>query len=722
MENALFTHFGYKEFRPLQREAVDSLLQGKDTFVLLPTGGGKSLCYQLPALLKEGTAIVVSPLIALMKDQVDALTTNGISATLLNSTLSTEELDKRKEEVRAGKYKLVYVAPERLLTTPFLRMLHSIPLSFFAIDEAHCISEWGHDFREEYRGLRILKERFPSTPIIALTATATPQVRMDILNQLTLDDPAVFTGSFNRTNLHYEVRPKSGQFASLMEFLRSRKGESGIIYCLSRNKTEQLATALQAEGIKALPYHAGLESTLREKTQDKFDKDKIEIICATIAFGMGIDKSNVRFVVHYDLPKNLANYYQETGRAGRDGLPSSCILYYNQADSSRHSYFIEEKVGLERQRAYQELEEMIQFAESKECRRRTLLGYFGEAYNEDNCGACDNCISDQQYSLLDVTEDAQKFLSCIARVREKFGLSYIVKVLRGSKDDRILQFRHHLLPTYGIGAELSKKKWEELGAQLISEEYVMRDLQNYGVLRITAKGWQTLRDRTPVHLKQAVQHESELTQSAEGPLNRALFEELRSVRRNIADSLNLPPYVVFSDATLQEISTTLPLTPEQLLGITGIGPHKQRQFGKAIIDTVRVFINHHPEVQALEKKSIIDSKREKKESLKKGTSLLTPSLLETKKLFTEGNGPREIAEQRSLSISTVYEHLSQLIESKSISDIESLVKKDRLRKIETVFAEVGLEFLRPAKEKLGDDISYEELKIVRAWIKSQEQA
>src|SRR5881275_1539764 len=467
-------HFGYDQFRPLQREIISDALAGRDVFVLMPTGGGKSLCFQLPALIRDGLTIVVSPLIALMKDQVDALQTSGIPATYLNSTLDREEAKARWRGLRRGHYRMLYVAPERLMLDAFLERALNWHIAQFAIDEAHCISEWGHDFRPEYRELKKLRKHLPDVPIMALTATATERVRVDIIKELKLRDPRAYVASFNRPNLTYRVIPKTTAYEQLLAFIRSRPNDSGIIYCASRKSTESLARNLNEDGVSAKPYHAGLTNAERTKHQDAFLRDDVRVITATIAFGMGINKPNVRFVIHYDLPKNLESYYQETGRAGRDGLPSECILLFRPSDVAKQLHFIDEKSEKEARIARAQLQQMVHYAETRECRRATLLEYFGETFSQVPCDGCDNCLEPRE--TFDGTVHAQKFLSCVYRIHEKhgfgFGLNHVVDVLAGADTEAIKQRGHDELSTYGIGGDVKRTVWLAIGRELLRLGFV----------------------------------------------------------------------------------------------------------------------------------------------------------------------------------------------------------------------------------------------------------
>ena len=507
LAGTLKKHFGYDQFRPLQREIIRDALAGRDVFVLMPTGGGKSLCFQLPALMREGLTIVVSPLISLMKDQVDALQTSGIAATYLNSTLDRQEAKARWRGLHRGEYRMLYVAPERLMLDTFLERALNWNIAQFAIDEAHCISEWGHDFRPEYRELKKLRTHFPDVPVMALTATATERVRMDIVKQLKLREPRCYVASFNRPNLTYRVVPKSAPYEQLLEFIRSRPNDSGIVYCASRKSADSLARNLSEDGISAKPYHAGLTSAERTKNQEAFLRDDVRVITATIAFGMGINKPNVRFVVHYDLPKNLESYYQETGRAGRDGLPSECVLLFSASDVAKQLHFIDEKSEPEARIARTQLQQMVHYAETRDCRRMTLLGYFGETLSEQSCEGCDNCLTPRE--TFDGTIPAQKFLSCVHRIHAKsgfgFGVNHVVDVLRGADTEAIRQRGHNELSTYGIGRELKRDAWQAIGRELLRLGLIECAPGKFATLTLTQAGRDALRHRTPITLTKQIE-------------------------------------------------------------------------------------------------------------------------------------------------------------------------------------------------------------------------
>jgi ATP-dependent DNA helicase RecQ len=601
--------FGFDSFRPLQEEIIRSALAGRDVFALLPTGGGKSLCFQLPALTREGLTVVVSPLISLMKDQVDALQASGIAATFLNSTLTASETATRMLGLRSGEYRLLYVAPERLMLSGFLANLKDWNVNQIAIDEAHCISEWGHDFRPEYRQLTRLRDLFPQTPVMALTATATTRVRSDILKQLSLRQPNCYVASFNRPNLTYRVLPKNSAYKQLLRFVNARPDESGIVYCQSRNSTEVVATSLKADGIQAEPYHAGLDAKTRATNQEQFLRDEVRVICATIAFGMGINKPNVRFVVHYDLPKNIEGFYQETGRAGRDGLPSECLLLFSAGDAVKYSRFIDEISNEhERKIARKQLRDMVELAESAECRRVALLRYFGEHFSEPNCRACDNCLTPRE--TYDGTVEAQKFLSCVYRLREKsgidFGVNQVAEVLTGAQSEKVLKWDHHLVSTYGIGKEHSRAAWILIGRELVRLGYVRQWAEKFNVLQVTDEGRRALKEREPIFLAKPItppkaeklvgEKKYRSRDYGVGGIvcDEKLFDRLRGLRKKIADERSLPAYIIFSDVSLRQMARYYPTTEAEFARINGVGERKLADFGKMFMDSISRYLSKNP--------------------------------------------------------------------------------------------------------------------------------
>jgi ATP-dependent DNA helicase RecQ len=592
LEAYLKHFFGYDQFRPEQRKIIENALADRDLLVIMPTGGGKSLCFQLPALLKPGLMIVISPLIALMQDQVDALQDNGIGATYLNSSLSPKEVQEREKQIFENKIKLLYVAPERLLGDRFQdffhRLITQIGVSAFAIDEAHCVSEWGHDFRPEYRQLSQLRQQYPKIPIFAFTATATQRVQKDIIDQLKLHKPSVHLTSFNRPNLYYEIIPKEKRsYEQLLKFIKTLKG-SGIIYCMSRKMVDEISDRLQEDGIKALPYHAGMGDENRRINQTQFIRDEVRIIVATVAFGMGINKPDVRFVIHYDLPRNLESYYQESGRAGRDNDPAKCLLFFSFGDLKKIEYIIQQKAPSEQQKSRQQLRQIVDYSEGLACRRTIVLRYFGEDF-PGNCGNCDNCCYPKP--LEDWTIEAQKFLSCVARCKERFGMMHIIDVLRGSRKQKVEQYQHHLLSTYGIGKDRTLDEWKQLGVFLIHQGFLDETTDGYSVLKLNLYSWEILRKQRNISI--AIRSKiKEKTDSRDNPRAREaelLFESLRSLRQRIAKSQGIAPYVVFADSSLKLMAQSKPITLEEFAMISGVGSYKLQQYGEQFVKEICAF-------------------------------------------------------------------------------------------------------------------------------------
>ncbi|MBW4055951.1 MAG: DNA helicase RecQ [Proteobacteria bacterium] len=589
IHHTLKTVFGFHEFRAPQQDVIERVVAGEDVFLVMPTGGGKSLCYQIPALHRDGVAIVVSPLIALMKDQVDALQDNGVRAACLNSSLTSDEAHQVLRQVHNNELDLLYVAPERLLLPDFLNTLSGLRLALFAIDEAHCISQWGHDFRPDYVKLGQLRNAFPDVPIVAMTATADPETRKDIVNQLGIHQARVFVAGFDRPNITYTVIPKHKPFVQLTRFLQGRNDEAGIIYALSRKRVEQIAEQLVQAGFSAAAYHAGLSDRERSRVQNAFRRDDLRIVVATVAFGMGIDKPNVRFVVHYDMPKSVESYYQETGRAGRDGLPSEALMLFGMGDVMTARSLIENSDNAERVRVeIQKLNAMVAYGEALTCRRRALLSYFGDQ-REHDCGNCDVCTDPPQ--RFDASQHARKALSCVYRVGERFGVRHVIDVLRGAKGQRITDLHHDKLSTYGIGADLSAVEWENIFRQLIHLGYLVQDFTRYGVLGLSVASRPVLKGEKQVILglpREAIKpvEKSKRRRGAVDPLHQAMFDSLRILRKQIADGANVPPFVVFSDATLLEMASSKPRDEREMLSVTGVGEHKLSKYGAAFLSVI----------------------------------------------------------------------------------------------------------------------------------------
>ena len=583
--------FGYKDFRPYQQEVIEALIDGHDLFVLMPTGGGKSLCYQIPALHRPGVAIVASPLISLMKDQVDALNANGVRAAFYNSSLKAAEARKTLARLHDNSLDLLYVAPERLMSDSFIERMQDIKIALFAIDEAHCISQWGHDFRPEYRQLGRLRQLLPGPPIIALTATADPHTREDILKGLGLTGARTFVTGFDRPNIRYTVVDKIKAAAQLRDFLAAHPGEEGIVYALSRKRVEAIANDLNKAGISAAAYHAGLSDDVRQEAQNAFQHDDIQVIVATVAFGMGIDKSNVRFVVHYDLPKNIESYYQETGRAGRDGLSAEALLFFGYGDIVIARSLIEQGYNQERKRIeLHKLNSMVAFGEAQSCRRRILLGYFGDKLGRD-CGNCDICLNPPQQ--IDVTEEARKALSCVYQVGQRFGMGHILEVLRGSKNQRLIQLGHDRLSTYGIGADRPREFWAALLRHLINQGFLLQDIANYSILSLTGEAGPLLRGEQAFimpepRLRAPVKKEkSRRKPVGDREYDQNLFEKLRKLRKEIAVELGVPPFVVFSDTSLVEMAALRPRNDGEMLDITGVGKYKLEHYGPRFLKVLQ---------------------------------------------------------------------------------------------------------------------------------------
>lgn len=596
LPDLLKRYFGYDAFRPLQREIMESTLAGRDTVAILPTGAGKSLCFQLPALAREGVTLVVSPLIALMKDQVDALTASGVPATLLNSGVQGAEVSRRRAGLAQGDYKLLYAAPERIMTEGFLKELREWNVTAIAVDEAHCISEWGHDFRPEYRQLAKLRDHLPGVAFLALTATATEQVRGDIVRQLKLRDPEVFLASFNRPNLSYSVIPKDKATRQVCEFVRGRPNDSGIVYVQSRKSAESIAEALSGEGIAAVPYHAGLSAEERSANQEAFLRDEARVVCATIAFGMGINKPDVRYVIHADLPKNIEGYYQETGRAGRDGLSSDCLLLYSRGDLVKNLKFLDEMMDpAAADLAAKQMRKMANFAEGTECRKVALLGYFGERWEGENCGSCDICV--QPREEWDATKQSQMLLSCLFRIRQKSGfatgLSHAIEVLVGANTERVRKWYHDQLSTYGIGKEISRAEWASLGRQLMGLGLIEASQDSYQTVTVTSAGMAALMNRAPIMLTRSPavvagsSSKAKLSRVGVLPCDEGLFSQLRQLRKRLADEKGVPPYVVFGDVSLREMARSYPQDESEFLSISGVGRQKYADYGRVFMGAIR---------------------------------------------------------------------------------------------------------------------------------------
>ena len=725
IEQVLKQHFGFEAFWAGQREIVEQVLAGRDAFVLMPTGGGKSLTYQLPALLMPGLTIVVSPLIALMQDQVDRLRANGIAATFINSSLSGSERFQREQAAAHGAVKLLYVAPERLMGQNFLYFLDEIQsnvgLSLLAVDEAHCVSEWGHDFRPEYRQLGRLRSRYTKVPMLALTATATERVRDDILEQLRLYEPYTHIASFDRPNLYYEVRPKhKGSYGELVQLLREQGDASVLVYCQSRKSVDDLSEALRREGIRALPYHAGLTSEQRNEHQMRFIRDDVPVLVATIAFGMGIAKPDVRVVIHYDLPRNLEGYYQESGRGGRDSLPAQCILFFGYGDRVKVEYVIEQKTDeQELLLAHQQLRQVVTYCESNGCRRRALLAYFGETLPGENCGNCDNCL--RSVTLEDRTIDAQKFLSCVARTKERFGMRYIIDVLRGANTQRIRDYGHDQLSTYGIGKEQSVDEWQYLGRALLQQGLVSEETTDMRpVLKLNALSKEILRRQREVQI--AVRSVStaarkEKVDESVPALNAdsaRLYYHLRNLRKQLADERGVAPYVVLPDTTLRVMAQQRPQSLTHFGQIPGVVKSKLEAYFTIFTSEIRAYCEQHNLAMELIPE---DGTKKEIRAAAEPVAQSSATRLVTLEMYQKGMSIEEIARERNLKLGTIMSHIGELIEQGEIVDFERVMRPERYEVIVKAWQQVEGEALKPVKELLGEEYSYDEIRLVRSMMR-----
>ena len=711
LQEILKVHFGFDTFKGDQEAIIRNLLEGKDTFVLMPTGGGKSLCYQLPALVMDGTAIVISPLIALMKNQVDAMRNlseeDGI-AHFINSSLNKTSIDLVKADILSGKTKLLYVAPESLTKEENVDFLKKVKISFYAIDEAHCISEWGHDFRPEYRKIRDIVKEIGLAPIIALTATATNKVRDDIKKNLGIQDAKDFKSSFNRPNLYYEVRPKTKNVdKDIIKFIKSNPGKSGIIYCLSRKKVEELAEILQANDISAMAYHAGMEAAARSKTQDAFIMEKIDVIVATIAFGMGIDKPDVRYVIHYDIPKSLEGYYQETGRAGRDGGEGQCIAFYNSKDVQKLEKFLEGKPLAEQDIGRQLLAETTAYCESSVCRRKLLLHYFGENYEEDNCGNCDNCLNPKKQ--VEAQQLLETVLECILAVKENFKADYIIDMLLGKETSEITDHMHDDLEVFGSGSDEEEKTWNAVIRQALIAGYIKKDVENYGLLKITDEGRDFLKNPKSFMIVEDKEFEDDET---EGPMRGGgsfavdpeLYSMLKDLRKKLSKHLQLPPYVIFQDPSLEAMATTYPVTIDELQNIPGVGAGKAKRYGQEFIDLI--------------KRHVEENEIERPEDLRVRTvankSKLKVSIIQSIDMKVALD---DIAISKGIDFDELLTEIEAIVNSGTKLDIdyfiESVMDDDRAEDIYEYFRESESDSIDDAIDELGDDYSEEEIRLVR---------
>jgi len=708
LHHALKHFFGYDEFRLTQLPIIESVLNAEDTLAIMPTGAGKSICYQLPAMLLPGITIVVSPLIALMKDQVDALTANGIHAAFLNSSQSQDEQQRVVKEAQNGTIKLLYIAPERIPANSetFFAFLKKLNPSLFAIDEAHCISSWGHDFRPEYLKLAVLKKQFPGIPVIALTASADKVTQQDILTRLELHHPRIFISSFNRPNIHYFIQPKRNAFGHILEYLKKHKDDSGIIYALSRASTEDIAGRLHEAGVKAAHYHAGMDAGERSRVQEAFLRDEYRVIVATIAFGMGIDKSNVRFVIHNDVSKNIEGYYQETGRAGRDGLKSDAILYYSAGDIMKLRKFAEIEGNPQQSAISQKkLKLMQEYCEHEGCRRQFLMQYFGEQFPA-YCGSCDYCLSSLEEK--DATIDAQKLLSAISRTGERYGAGYIIDFLRGSASEKI-QPAHKELKTYGIGKDLKKEQWQWMIQQLLYNRFLDKTDDQFTTLRLNEKSWKILKGESQLKLVIKKEKEKVAEEAEEFDYDRALFDQLKGLRLDMAEREHVPAYNIVSDKTLVELATYFPQNFNELQQISGFGDYKISRYGASFLEVIKEYAGEHKLVSKMHFKQ---PKRERKERSERPAKPAANSTMQaTFNMFNDGMSVGEIAVQRSLAPTTIETHLAAYVAAGEL-DIYRFVTKEKLDKIIATIKMTGqASALKPIKDLLDDDYTYGEIRV-----------
>ncbi|MBN2738754.1 MAG: DNA helicase RecQ [Spirochaetales bacterium] len=711
--------FGFNEFRPNQKEIIENILSGRDVFVIMPTGGGKSLCFQLPAKIMTGVTVVISPLISLMKDQVEAALENNIQARFINSSLDFSAITGIYQQIMAGKVDLLYISPERLANENFYKRLKQMQIALFAIDEAHCISQWGHDFRPDYLRLSCLKDDFPNVPRAAFTATATHKVQEDISKRLALRDPLVVRASFNRPNLSYQVARKEEVQAQIYDFITQRPGQPGIIYRTTRKSVADLSNYLNQRGISCLPYHAGLSPEEREQNQDAFNKDEVQVMAATIAFGMGIDKSNVRFVVHGDLPKNIEGYYQETGRAGRDGEKAHCLLFYSPKDLGKINFFIDQITKKkERDMAYKKLSQMVELATSHSCRRRQLLAYFGEHYEKDNCESCDICQGD--FKTQDITRDAQIVMSAIVRTRENFGANHIIDLVFGANTKRIRELNHQEIKTYGKGSDKSKSHWRYIIDELLSANALEQTLDQYPVLKLTQKGNDILFNGVLVSAMVPVFSRLEKKSNMPGTAaSSGLLEHLKQFRKDLAKEQKVPPYVIFSDKSLKEMAEKQPVDNQSFLRISGVGEMKLQKYGDLFIEQIRIFTNTSgtPESSPMWQMSASAAALNSKSIAKRPPGASTRDSID---MIKQGLSIEDIAKQRELSPSTILGHLENwLAEGNRDLSIDRFVSPEKFDLIKASFEKLDTWKLSPVVEDLNNSVSYEEAKIVRGFLQGQ---
>ncbi len=715
LQDSLNKYFGYESFKGDQEAIINNVLAGKDTFVIMPTGGGKSMCYQLPALMSKGTAVIISPLIALMKNQVDAIrgfnTEDGI-AHFMNSSLTKNEIATVRKDIKAGKTKLLYVAPESLTKEENVKFLKDVDISFFAIDEAHCISEWGHDFRPEYRRLRPIIEQIGQVPIIALTATATEKVQADIQKNLGMMKATLYKASFNRPNLYYEIRPKINVIKEIIKFVKQHPGKTGIVYCLSRKKVEEVASTLSVNGIRALPYHAGLDASTRASHQDKFLMEDAEVIVATIAFGMGIDKPDVRFVVHHDIPKSLEGYYQETGRAGRDGLEGRCVVFYSYKDIEKLEKFMKGKPVAEQEIGKQLLLDTVGYAETSVCRRRVLLHYFGEKYDQDNCGSCDNCVHPKQ--MIEAQDEVALMLETVVAVKEKHQTDHVVNVLIGKGDTPVKTYKHDQLEVFGEGGEHDERYWTSLIRQALLAGLLTKDIDNYGLLKISEAGKKFIKN--PVSFKIALDVNYEGTETDDdddfaggagggAAADEELFAMLKDLVKKVAKQKNLPPYVIFQEPSLDEMATNYPITLDELKNISGVGAGKATKFGQPFVDLIKKYVEENEIERPMDMviKSVVN---------KSGLKVYFIQNIDRKISLND------MAKAKGMSLKDIIGELETIVASGTRIDINyyvnEVIDQDRQDEVFDYFRSAQSDSVEDALAELGEDeYSEEDIRLMR---------
>ena len=702
--------FGYNRFRGNQEEIIHNILTGSNTFVIMPTGAGKSLCYQLPAITQAGVSIVISPLIALMKNQVDQMNAVGIDARFLNSTLSKSETNRVKRETLSGQVKLLYVAPESLTKEENIEFLKEAKISFVAIDEAHCISEWGHDFRPEYRRIKAIVAELGDIPLIALTATATPKVQIDIQKNLNMEDATIYKSSFNRTNLYYEVRPKKDAKKQLIRYIKEHKGKSGIIYCLSRKKVEEIADFLKVNDIKAAPYHAGIDSAQRMANQDAFLSEDVDVIVATIAFGMGIDKPDVRFVIHYDAPKSIEGYYQETGRAGRDGLEGKCLMFYSYNDIIKLEKFNKDKSVTERENAKFLLEEMAAYAESSVCRRTQLLHYFGEEYEHDSCDMCDNCVHPKEQ--FDGTKHLQKVVDVVLKTDERFDITHVVNVIIGKETQHVKSYDHDKLEYFGAGKEESDTLWKAVVRQALFNELLVKDIENPGVFKVSEKGKEFMEEPFKIMISRDHDYSTEASEEEESEkvvvvgksYDTTLFDMLKALRKQVAKQKDLPPYVIFQDPSLEEMATLYPTTNEELIKIVGVGESKARKFGRPFLDMISEYVEENDIITA-------------GDVLVKSAGIKSKNKIGIIQQIDRQIDLEEIAESKNMKYEDLISEIEVICDAGTKLNldyyIDQLLDDDRQDDIYDYFLTAETDSIEEALDELAEDYSEDEVRLMR---------